>query len=216
MLIKRRPVITWLLNPKSCKKPTGIVLGTSHPISHQLLYHQLSELDKIRIQQPEWGWPELLMPSFEDVMKKSAPSFEKLMPQLFHEFSEKEECGMLLCCGDITIVYGFGGDQLHIWYFSEKSGKSVFNFYTCNDFVNDQLRVGVEDPIINDNMLFRGNLEDRHNALASVVNFISLYVAVKRFVQVETVIVPPGKFTAIEGTPLKYVDKKKVLVHDKN
>ena len=60
-------------------------------------------------------------------------------------------------------------------------------------------------------MLFRGNLEDRHNALASVVNFISLYVSVKRFVQVETVIVPPGKFTAIEGTLLKYVDKKKVI-----
>ena len=39
----------------------------------------------------------------------------------------------------------------------------------------------------------------------------SAYVAVKRFVKVETVIIPQGKFTAVEGTPLEYVDKKKII-----
>lgn len=212
MLIKKRPIITWLLDPDSNKLPDGILLARSaDPINHQLLNHHLEELNNIRIQEPEWGLPELLMPSFEEVMKKSAPSFGKIMPQLFHEFSEKEECGILLYQGNVTMVYRYGGDKLHIWYFSEQNGKSIFNFYTSNDFVGDQLRVGVLNPIISDNALFQGSLEDRHIALASVVNFVSAYVAVKRFVKVETVIIPQGKFTAVEGTPLEYVDKKKVI-----
>ena len=95
--------------------------------------------------------------------------------------------------------------------FLRTNGKSIFNFYTSNDFVGDQLRVGVLNPIISDNALFQGSLEDRHIALASVVNFVSAYVAVKRFVKVETVIIPQGKFTAVEGTPLEYVDKKKII-----
>lgn len=210
MLIKERPIITWLLDPDSNKLPDGILLARSaDPINHQLLNLHLEELNNIRIQEPEWGLPELLMPSFEEVMKKNAPSFEKVMPQLFHEFSEKEECGILLCQGNVTMVYVYGGDKLHIWYFSEQNGKSIFNFYTSNDFVGDQLRVGVLNPIISDNALFKGSLEDRHMALASVVNFVSAYVAVKRFVKVETVIIPQGKFTAVEGTPLEYVDKKR-------
>lgn len=212
MLIKERPIITWLLDPDSNKLPDGILLARSaDPINHQLLNLHLEELNNIRIQEPEWGLPELLMPSFEEVMKKNAPSFEKVMPQLFHEFSEKEECGILLCQGNVTMVYVYGGDKLHIWYFSEQNGKSIFNFYTSNDFVGDQLRVGVLNPIISDNALFKGSLEDRHMALASVVNFVSAYVAVKRFVKVETVIIPQGKFTAVEGTPLEYVDKKKII-----
>lgn len=212
MLIKERPIITWLLDPDSNKLPDGILLARSaDPINHQLLNLHLEELNNIRIQEPEWGLPELLMPSFEEVMKKNAPSFEKVMPQLFHEFSEKEECGILLCQGNVTMVYGYGGDKLHIWYFSEQNGKSIFNFYTSNDFVGDQLRVNILNPIISDNALFKGSLKDRHMALASVVNFVSAYVAVKRFIEVETVIIPQGKFTAVEGTPLEYVDKKKVI-----
>ncbi len=212
MLIKERPIITWLLDPDSNKLPDGILLARSaDPINHQLLNLHLEELNNIRIQEPEWGLPELLMPSFEEVMKKSAPSFEKVMPQLFHEFSDKEECGVLLCQGNVTMVYVYGGDKLHIWYFSEQNGKSIFNFYTSNDFVGDQLRVNILNSIISDNALFKGSLEDRHMALASVVNFVSAYVAVKRFVKVETVIIPQGKFTAVEGTPLEYVDKKKII-----
>lgn len=77
MLIKERPIITWLLDPDSNKLPDGILLARSaDPINHQLLNLHLEELNNIRIQEPEWGLPELLMPSFEEVMKKSAPSFE--------------------------------------------------------------------------------------------------------------------------------------------
>ena len=68
MLIKERSVITWLMNSDSNVLPNGILLaGVANPINHQLLNDHLAELNSIRIQGPQWGLPELLMPSFEDV-----------------------------------------------------------------------------------------------------------------------------------------------------
>lgn len=133
MLIKERAIITWLLNPEKTQLPQNLkIADTSHPINNILLANSLNELNKIRKQSPQWGLPELLMPSFEEVMHKSHHSFEKIMPELFEEFSNNEECGILLCRGNVTIVYGFGDNKLHIWCFNERNGKSIFNFYTVN------------------------------------------------------------------------------------
>lgn len=212
MLIKKRPVITWLLHPDTLKSPNGIMLsGVANPVNYQILNGQLAELDKIRLQKPTWGLPELLMPSFEEVMYKSHRSFEKIMPDLFEDFCAKEECGILLCRGNVTIVYGFGGNQLHIWYFTEHNGVSILNFYTCNVCDGENIGVGITNTIIADNNLFSGSLQERQQKLAFIAGFVATYVAVKRYVQVETVIIPQGKFTAIEGTPLEYIEKKKVL-----
>ncbi len=121
--------------------------SVSNPINKEYLNNCLVELDNIRIQKPNWGLPELLMPSFEEIMKKSAQSFKKIMPKLFHEFGEQEECGILLCKGNISLVYGFGDDKLYLWYFSEQDGRSVFNFYSCNEFIGNQLRIEIYNPL---------------------------------------------------------------------
>lgn len=212
MLIKKRPIITWLLHPDSLKLPNGIMLSrVANPINYQILNGQLAKLDKIRLQKPTWGLPELLMPSFEEVMYKSHRSFEKIMPDLFEDFCAKEECGILLCRGNITIVYGFGGNQLHIWHFTEYNGSSILNFYTCNVRDGENIGVGIMNTLIADNNLFSGSLQERQKKLAFIAGFVATYVAVKRYVQVETFVIPRGKFTAIEGTPLEYIEKKKVL-----
>lgn len=212
MLIKKRPIITWLLHPDSLKLPNGIMLSrVANPINYQILNGQLAKLDKIRLQKPTWGLPELLMPSFEEVMYKSHRSFEKIMPDLFEDFCAKEECGILLCRGNITIVYGFGGNQLHIWHFTEYNGSSILNFYTCNVRDGENIGVGIMNTLIADNNLFSGSLQERQKKLAFIAGFVATYVAVKRYVQVETFVIPRGKFTAIEGSPLEYIEKKKVL-----
>ena len=87
-------------------------------MNYMLLHEKLLALENIRSQNPKWGLPELLMPSFEDILRKSSPSFKKIMPELFHTFSESDECGVLLCNGNVTFIYGFGDDQLHIWFFT--------------------------------------------------------------------------------------------------
>lgn len=212
MLIKKRAIITWLLDPDMKPAPNNLVIASvSFPINTTILSHNLLELDKIRKQAPKWGLPELLMPSFEEVMNKSHRSFEKIMPELFEDFCSREECGILLCRGNVTIVYGFEANQLHIWYFTEQNGKSVFNFYTHNIYNGDNIGVGITNTGIADNMLFTGTLEERQQKLAFIAGFVATYVAVKRYVKVETIVIPQGKFIAIEGTPLEYIEKKKVL-----
>lgn len=212
MLIKERSIITWLLHPDLKQAPENLVVApVSNPINQSILLHSFIELDKIRKQTPEWGLPELLMPSFGEVMYKSHRSFDNIMPQLFEDFCKREECGILLCRGNVTIVYSFGGNQLHIWHFTELYGKSVFNFYTCNVCDGENIGVGIKNTLLSDNLLFSGSLQERQRKLAFIAGFVATYVAVKRYIKVETIVIPRGKFTAIEGTPLEYIEKKKVL-----
>ena len=212
MLIKERSISTWLLHPDLKQAPENLVIApVSNPINQSILLHSFIELDKIRKQTPEWGLPELLMPSFGEVMYKSHRSFDNIMPQLFEDFCKREECGILLCRGNVTIVYSFGGNQLHIWHFTELYGKSVFNFYTCNVCDGENIGVGITNTLLSDNLLFSGSLQERQRKLAFIAGFVATYVAVKRYIKVETIVIPRGKFTAIEGTPLEYIEKKKVL-----
>ena len=212
MIIKERPIITWLLNPNDTEVAKNVTLpNVSIPINRHLLFSYLGNLNDIRLQCPDWGLPEMVMPSFTDIMFKSHKSFEKIMPELYEEFSNSEECGILLIRKNETIVYGFGDNELHLWCFTEHDGKSVFNFYSRNVNTKEGIGVGMPQSIISDNSLFSGTLEQRQLFVASYANFISSYVAVKKYVKVETVVIPQGKFTELDGTPLEYVEKKKVI-----
>ena len=88
MIIKERPIITWLLNPNDTKAANNITIApVSIPINRDILDSQLGQLNNLRASGFDWGLPELVMPSFEAVMVKSHSSFEKIMPSLFEEFS---------------------------------------------------------------------------------------------------------------------------------
>lgn len=211
MVIKPRPVISWMLNPQN-DDVRGIILADCADINNlYILQSGLHELNNIRKQLPEWGLPELLTPSFEKVMEKSTKSFEKMMPELFKKFSEREECGILLCKGNVTIFYGFYREKLFIWYFTDKDKISTFHFYTGVDFEEERMRVAIPSNLIQDDKLFNSTIEQREDAIGSIANVIAIYVAVKYYGEVETIIVPEGKFTAVDGTPLEYVEKKKVM-----
>lgn len=211
MIIKERPIITWLLNPNDTKVANNVVIAeVSIPINNYLLLSYLEQLNNIRVKKTNWGLPELVMPSFREVMYKSRNSFDRIMPTLFKEFSDLEECGILLL-GNYTFVYDFGDDGLHLWCFTEYEGKSVLNFYSLNNSIDGKIGVGIANTILADNNLFEGSLEQREKRVAFFANFIGSYVAVKKYVKVETVVVPQGKFTDVDGTPLEYVEKKKVI-----
>lgn len=72
MIIKKRPIITWLLNPSDSTSISEIgITQVGNPINHGLLLSDLERLAQIRQKAPNWGLPELIMPSFEEVMRKS-------------------------------------------------------------------------------------------------------------------------------------------------
>ena len=93
MIIKKRPIITWLLNPDTPGFQEGLTFAApKNLVNYEILNDELKHLKDIRALRPDWGLPELVMPSFERVMEKSAPSFEKIMPALFNEFSKTDAC----------------------------------------------------------------------------------------------------------------------------
>ncbi len=212
MIIKKRPVITWLLNPDTPGFQEGLTFAAPKRfVNYEILNEELKHLKDIREMKPNWGLPELVMPSFERVMEKSAPAFERIMPDLFKEFSETDECGILILRNNETLVFGFGDGQLNIWFFNEQNGHSVFLFSAGYEYAEGQPKLLMTDSILYDDNLLSGTIQNRINEIGIRLRFIAIYLAVKKYVKVETVIIPQGTYTAVEGTPLEYVEKKKVV-----
>ena len=187
MIIKKRPVITWLLNPDTPGFQKGLTFASpKNLVNYEILNNELKHLNAIRALRPKWGLPELVMPSFKRVMEKSAPAFEKYMPDLFKEFSETDECGILI---------------LH----------SIFHFSAGYEFIEGEPKLLMTDSILYDDNLLAGTIQNRLNEIDIRLKFIAVYIAVKKYAKVETVIIPQGTYTAVEGTPLEYVEKKKVI-----
>ena len=212
MIIKKRPIITWLLNPDTPGFQEGLTFAApKNLVNYEILNDELKHLKDIRALRPDWGLPELVMPSFERVMEKSAPAFEKIMPDLFNEFSKTDECGILLVRNKETLVFGFGDGELNVWFFNEQNGHSVFFFSAGYKFVDGQPKLLMLNSILYDNNLMAGAIQNRINEIGIRLKFIAIYLAVKKYVNVGTVIIPKGTYTAVEGTPLEYVEKKKVI-----
>ena len=117
MVIRRQPVISWLLEKNYFFDPTKIsILRVENIIHQEYLLNGMRHLAQVREMNPDWGLPELLMPSFKKVMGKSEKSFSTIEPQLFQEFYREKVCGILID-GEITIVYGFGENQAYVCIF---------------------------------------------------------------------------------------------------
>ncbi len=212
MIIKERPIITWLLNPDGLDENKNLVKAQlSNKANEDALNEELVYLNEIRKGKPNFGLPELVMPSFEHIMEKSAPAFGKVRKKLYREFGESDECGILLCRNNSTIVYGFEDGKLFVWYFTEKQNKSILTFALTAEVFDDFTRIECNESVLMDNALFAGSKEERLTMLLQSIDALFVYVAVKKYVKVETVIIPQGKFTAIEDTPLQYIEKNKVI-----
>lgn len=89
MVIKKQNVISWLLDGTFIPTLDKItIVHTENPIHFQYRMNGLKWLSDIREHKPEWGLPEVLMPSFEKVMTKSAKSFNKIDHQLFQPYMD--------------------------------------------------------------------------------------------------------------------------------
>lgn len=210
MIIKKRAIITWLLSKPGTSTPDNLVSSpTSSPLAHLALLSDFTKLANMQEVSPNWGLPELVTPSFEAAMKKNVSLFDKIIPQLYQEFSESDECGILLCKGNETLVYGFGGNTLHIWLFVECDGKSELKFYASAEQMSGKIRIGCNPFLVQDPEIFSGNVAQVESCLGSIAHYITAYVAVKKHAPTETIVIPMGTFSDVADTPLEYVEKKK-------
>lgn len=212
MIIRKRPIISWLLNADDTKYDYKLGVPMLENKLHLcFLHNSLQTLTKVNESRPKWGLPELLMPSFEEVMKKSAKSFFNIDHQLFQEFYKENVCGILLSndCG--TIVYGFGENILHVWLFREDYGFSTLYLYFYVESTEDNKRRIYTCPTLTDDyQLFAKDNDERKQIYEMLTNKLIIYLAVKKYVKVETIVIPVGTTTKFDNKILGYKSKEKV------
>lgn len=212
MVIKKQNVISWLLDGTFIPTQDKItIVHTENPIHFQYLMNGLKWLSDIREHKPEWGLPEVLMPSFEKVMTKSAKSFNKIDHQLFQEFYKDNVCGILLDKLYGTIVYGFGENKLYVWLFKTIYDSSVLYDYFYFESREDNMRGLYCCPSLVDDPQLYDTANEEHKELYSCVgNLLISYLAVKKYAEVETIVIPTGTIKIVEDNIQGYKHKDKV------
>lgn len=212
MVIRKQPIISWLLEENYAFNPSRITILQTSNIQHiGYLMNGITWLEELVKNKPDWGLPELLMPSFEKVMQKSAKSFFNIDHQLFQEFYEENVCGILLAKEFGTIVYGFGENKLFVWLFKTINDISVlYNYFYFESTENNVRRLHCWPSLINDPELYDTSKENRHKLYESVANLLITYLAVKKYAKVETIIVPNKTITIVEDIIKEYKHKEKV------
>ena len=168
-------------------------------------------LADVRKTQPNWGLPELLMPSFEEVMKKSAKSFYNIDHQLFQEFYKDNVCGILLSRDCDTIVYGFGENKLYVWLFKEvNEGSILYMYFYIESIQNNTRQIYTLPTLTEDEQLFTGDKKERKQIYERLANKLITYLAVKKYVQVETIIIPTDTKIKLDDKILDYKTKEKI------
>lgn len=212
MVIKKQNVISWLLDGTFIPTLDKItIVHTENPIHFQYLMNGLKWLSDIREHKPEWGLPEVLMPSFEKVMTKSAKSFNKIDHQLFQEFYKDNVCGILLDKLYGTIVYVFGENKLYVWLFKTIYDYSVLYDYFYFESREDNMRGLYCCPSLVDDPQLYDTANEEHKELYSCVgNLLISYLAVKKYAEVETIVIPTGTIKIVEDNIQGYKHKDKV------
>lgn len=213
MIIRKQPVISWLLEDREMleKGLVGLPL-LDNKLHYAYLHNGLLYLRDVLEHNPEWGLPELLMPSFEEVMRRSAKSFYGIDHQLFQEFYEDGICGILLLRNAGTVVYGFEGNIVHIWWFRHDDRyRSYLCMYFYAESTKDNRRAIFSCPTLtDDDQLFSGDKSERAKLCGALVDKLITYLAVKKHVKVETVVVPAGKSVKLENVIHDYKRKEKI------
>ena len=213
MVIRKQPIISWLLDVNNTTDMDKLVLPIIEDKQHLgYLYNGMNFLVEVCKSEPDWGLPELLMPSFEKVMERSAKTFFSIDHQLFQEFYNDNTCGILLSrdCG--TIVYGFGDNKLYVWLFRENKGNSELRLFFYIESTEDNRRhIYTWPTLTDDDQLFEGAKDDRKQMYELLANKLIVYLAVKKYVrEVETIVVPVGVITKLDDTVHGYKVKEKI------
>ena len=130
---------------------------------------------------------------------------------MFQEFYKDNVCGILLSrdCG--TIVYGFGENRLYVWVFEQIRNESRLYQYFYVESTPDNKRKLFNNPTLTNNEeLFSQEADDRDEIYERLTNKLMIYLAVKKYVQVETVIVPYNATIKMSDVILDYKFKDKI------
>lgn len=191
MRIKKQDIISWLLDKNPWQKSYNIGYAvTPNGVYDEYFLDAFNKLDFFKRLPCSWGIPELVTSSFNQVMEAASKSFVKIEEELFKEFCENKECGILLFKHVGTMVYSFYEGQMYIWIFRETAGASIL----CMSFVslakNGHWFFSVPDEL---HKVAAGATCSKEDYYSGLISMLMTYIAVKRHAEVETVIIPDKK-----------------------
>lgn len=211
MVIKKQPVISWLLTDEIEDFINKLKIAESeNPKNNMYLYRSYTKLAKIRAAKPGWGIPEYVMPSFERAMEKGEPAFQKILTQLFSDFSQLSECGIIVSSiWKSTIIYRFSDDKLYMWLYNDIYEESFLRCY-CEAYVNnsDQIVTTAPYDFVNDVTLFA--VQSDRNICETLSRYVIDYVALKKYAPIEKIIVANNTIAKIDGCNNIYNPSQKV------
>lgn len=214
MVIKKQPVISWLLTDNLNEFFGRIKVAYSdNPLNRKYLLDALTQLGNARALKPDWGMPELVMPSFEKAMEKGEEAFSKIWNELFRDFSQQEEGGIIVSTRwNGTIVYEFGDNNLYMWFFRNIKGESILSIY-CYASINGVGQMLSHAPLyfVNDSDLFSGPADYYNNVCISLSRYVVCYVALKKYAPVESIIVANKTIAKLKDGEKKYKPSAKVI-----
>lgn len=205
MVIRKQPIISWLLNRTYVLKQNDIgIPQTNNPQHYAYLCNELNFLSEIRDKNPDWGLPVMLMSTFEKAMQKNAEPFFDKDHQLFQKFSDNDTCGIVIHKSLGTVVYGFGGNTLHVWLFQHQNGVNLlYNYFYFESTINNRRML-----YCNPTLLEELGVEDA-DFYSKVGNLLVNYLAVKHYAEVETIVVPDKTIKKIEDSSAGHKEKIK-------
>ena len=211
MVIKKQPVISWLLTDK-VKDFIGKlrICESDFHENNMYLLQAFQNLAKVRAAKPDWGLPELVMSSFEKAMEKGEPAFQKIWANLFEDFSRQYVCGIIVSTlWKGTIIYGFGNNKIFIWLYQEIFGESYLRCF-CEAYINNENQIISLAPygFCNDPSLFAGPAGK--NICAHLAAYVVDYVALKKYAPVEKIVVVNNTAVKIGNGDNKYNPSQKV------
>ena len=212
MKIKKQPIISWLLDKNNTEDEKKIGIPIVDNKEHFVYLNcALNQLADVRDMGQEWGLPEIIMPSFEKVMEKSTKSFLRNDKRLFQEFYDDGVSGILISEDLGTIVYGFGEKGLYVWVFKQVQEFSQLYLYFYVESAGNKRAFYTLPTLLDDDQLFSGDKEERKRVCSALTSRIIIYLAVKKYVKVETVKIPSGKIVKFDKTICEYKHKEKVV-----
>lgn len=216
MVIKEQKVITWLTNLSvETDYSTLGIPQQDDPVRHVFLSDSLYKLEQLRDSGVFQGQlPYFLCKTFEDAMEKSSQPFFDIDHRLFNEFSETNECGILILSKKSTLVYLFQDNTIYVWVFvSEIQFSQLIAFFEVES-TKDEGRITrtYDKMFLYDCFNNCVDYDDQGFLMNTFTNKVFLFLALKKYAKVEVVEVPAGKKIKEQKDSFKNYSGQKVIV----
>lgn len=209
MIIRRQPIIPWILDAKKRVDISEITIPLlADRNSHYYLIKKFAHLKNIHdANNPKWGVPMLTLPAYEDALAKCAIDLrEDDFKTLWSKLGEGD-CGIIMTEQFGTLIYGYYQGTLYVWAYQMRAAKSIL-------YLNFEVKASEENVrniylcpnLIKCTELFDQSVESRGEIYNAICNYILLFQAMRKS-EIQVAYVLDGKTVRLEPEGFDFNDR---------